>query len=67
MIEQQMRPISISRPDGLLAGSDGGAKGWAIPASLLRNAELNGLDPVTWLSDVLERVVSGEVRNNALD
>jgi len=34
---------------------------------LLQTAKLNGLDPYTWLNDVLTRIVSGEVRNNELD
>lgn len=67
MIERQMRPIGISRRNSLFAGNEGGAKSWAILASLLQTAKLNGLDPFTWLNDVLERIVSGEVRNNALD
>ena len=67
MIERLMRPIGISRRNSLFAGNEGGAKSWAILASLLQTAKLNGLDPYTWLSDVLERIVSGEVRNNELD
>jgi transposase len=67
MIERQMRPIGISRRNSLFAGNDGGARSWAILASLLQTAKLNGLDPYTWLNDVLTRIVSGEVRNNALD
>jgi len=31
-------------------------------ASLLNTAKLNGLDPETWLTDVLERIVSGPRR-----
>jgi hypothetical protein len=34
---------------------------------LLQTAKLNGLDPFTWLNDVLTRIVSGEVKNNDLD
>jgi transposase len=67
MIERQMRPIGISRRNSLFAGNDGGADSWAILASLLQTAKLNGLDPYTWLNDVLTRIVSGEVRNNELD
>ena len=67
MIERQMRPIGISRRNSLFAGSEGGAKSWAILASLLQTAKLNGLDPFTWLNDVLTRIVSGEVKNNELD
>ena len=67
MIERQMRPIGISRRNSLFAGSEGGAESWAILASLLQTAKLNGLDPFTWLNDVLTRIVSGAVKNNDLD
>ena len=33
----------------------------------LEAARLNGLDPYTWLNDVLERIVTDEVKNNDLD
>lgn len=58
-----MRPIALSRKNSLFAGSDGGA---AIPASLLNTAKLNGLDPQTYLTDVLERIVSGRTKNHQL-
>lgn len=67
MIERQMRPIGISRRNSLFAGNEGGAKSWAVCASLLQTAKLNGLDPFTWLNDVLTRIVSGEVKSNDRD
>jgi hypothetical protein len=67
MIERQMRPIGIGRRNSLFAGNEGGARSWAVLASLLQTAKLNGLDPFTWLNDVLTRIVSGEVTNNDLD
>lgn len=39
---------------------------WAILASLLTTARLNGVDPLTWLTDVLERIVSGRTKNHQL-
>jgi transposase len=66
-VERSMRPISLGRKNSLFAGSDGGAETWAILASLLNTAKLNGLDPYTYLSDVVERIVSGQVKNHALD
>jgi len=65
-VERQMRPIALGRKKSLFAGNDGGAESWAIIASLLATAKLNGLDPYTWLADVLQRIVSGEVKNNQL-
>ncbi|CCM79663.1 hypothetical protein BN77_p30094 [Rhizobium mesoamericanum STM3625] len=48
-------------------GFDGGAETWAILGSLLTTAKLNGLDPYTWLNDVLERTVSGEIKSTSLE
>jgi transposase len=65
-VERSMRPISLGRRNSLFAGSCGGAESWAVLASLLQTARLNGLDPYTWLNDVLERIVSGAVKNHQL-
>jgi hypothetical protein len=50
----------------LFAGSDSGGKHWAILASLIQTAKLNGVDPEAWLTDVLERIVSGRTKRNEL-
>lgn len=34
---------------------------------LAPDRKLNGLDPYTWLDDVLTRIISGDVLNNDLD
>lgn len=62
-----MRGIDLARKSSLFADNDGGAHSWAVLASLVQTAKLNGLDPYTWLNDVLERMVSGEVKNNQLE
>ena len=38
----------------------------SILASLLNTARLNGVDPLTWLTDVLERIVSGRTKSHQL-
>jgi hypothetical protein len=48
-------------------GSDGGARHWAIVASLVATAKLNGVEPLAWLTDVLERVVSGRTKAHELE
>lgn len=65
-VERSMRPIALGRKNSLFAGSEGGAESWAILASLLNTAKLNGLDPQTYLTDVLERIVSGRTKNHQL-
>ena len=66
-VERSMRSVAQGRKSSLFAGSEAGAHTWAVLASLLQTARLNGLDPYTWLNDVLERIVSGAVKNHELD
>ena len=65
-VERSMRPIALGRKNSLFAGSEGGAESWAILASLLNTAKLNDLDPQTYLTDVLERIVSGRTKSHQL-
>jgi len=59
--------IALGRRNSLFSGSDGGAESWAVLASLLQTARLNGLDPYEWLNDVLEKIVSGAVKSHEID
>jgi transposase len=61
------RLVALGRKNSLFAGSDGGARHWAIVASLVATAKLNGVEPLAWLTDVLERVVSGRTKSSQLD
>ena len=66
-VERSMRSVAQGRKSSLFAGSEAGARTWAVLASLLQTARLNGLDPYTCLNDVLERIVSGDGKNHELD
>ena len=66
-VERTMRPIALGRKNALFAGSESGARTWAILASLINTAKLNDLDPQTYLADVLERMISGRTPVNRLD
>src|SRR3954449_9242171 len=66
-VERTMRPIALGRKNALFAGSESGARTWAILASLINTAKLNDLDPQTYLVDVLERMISGRTPVNRLD
>lgn len=57
---------TVERSNSLFSGSEGGAESWAILASVLNTAKLNGLDPQIYLCDVLERIVSGRTKNHQL-
>jgi hypothetical protein len=66
-VERAIRPIALGRKNALFAGSGGGARHWAIAASLVATAKLNGVEPLAWLTDVLERVVSGRIKAHELE
>jgi transposase IS66-like protein len=53
----------LTRRNALFAGSDGGARSWAIVASLIQSAKLNKVEPFAYLRDVLERLVAGHPVN----
>jgi transposase len=65
-VERAIRPHTLTRKNALFAGSDGGARHWALAMTLIQTAKLNGVDPMAWLADVLERVVSGRTKANEL-
>jgi transposase len=58
IVERSMRPQALTRKNALFAGSDGGAESWAILASLIETAKLNGIDPQAWLADTLSGLVN---------
>jgi hypothetical protein len=62
-----MRPIALNRKNALFAGSDGGGEHWAVIASLVETCKLNDLNPHTYLSDVLERLVAGHPQSRIDD
>jgi len=65
-VEREIRPVVVTRKAALFAGSEGGGENWAIATTLIRTAILNGVNPQAWLTDVLERMVRGEVCSTEL-
>ena len=57
-VERSMRPIALSRKNALFAGSDEGAENWAMLASLIETCKLHGVNPQTYLTDVLTKLVN---------
>jgi hypothetical protein len=67
VVERAIRPVALGRKNALFAGSDGGARHWAIAMTLIQTAKLNGVEPMAWLTDVLERIVSRQTKATELD
>ncbi|MET4101220.1 hypothetical protein ABIE58_000637 [Roseovarius sp. MBR-78] len=54
--ERALRPIGIGRKNWLFAGADTGAETLSRAMTIIENAKLNGLDPLAYLDDVLDRI-----------
>lgn len=51
--------VAIGRKNWTFAGSEGGGK--AMAYCLIETAKMNGVDPQTWLTDVLRRIVDHKI------
>ena len=66
VVERAIRPVTIARRNALFAGSDAGARRWAIANTLIQTCKLNGIEPLAYLTNVLQRIVSGRSKNHQL-
>lgn len=55
-VERALRGIAVGRHNWLFAGSDTGAERAAILYTVITSAKLHGLDPHTYLRDVLTKL-----------
>ncbi|MCA3265857.1 MAG: IS66 family transposase [Azospirillum sp.] len=62
-VERAIRPQALTRKNALFAGSDGGAQHWACLASLIETAKLNAVDPLAYLTAVLDALAAGHPIN----
>ena len=58
-VERAIRPLVLNRKNALFAGHDRGAENWAVVASLIESCKLHGVNPETYLADVLVKLVQG--------
>jgi transposase len=66
IVERAMRPVALGRKNALFAGSPSGGQHWAIVATLIQSAKLNDVEPLAWLTDVLQRIVSARTKGTEL-
>jgi transposase len=62
-VERAIRPVILSRKNSLFAGSDEGGVNWSCWASLIETCKLNGVNPLTYITDLLTRLVNGWPEN----
>jgi transposase len=62
-VERAIRPVALGRKNHLFAGSDRGARRWAIVSTLVETAKLNDVEPYAYLADILQRMAGGHPAN----
>ena len=65
-VEREVKPVALGRRNSLFAGSSEGGETWAVLSTLINSAKLNGVDPLPWLTDVLDAVVTRRVTINEI-
>ena len=63
-VKRSIRPLALTRKNALFAGSDRGGSHWAVIASLVETCKLNGVDPQSYLCDVISRIVGGHPQSH---
>ncbi len=58
-VERAMRTVAIGRKNDLFCGSHRAAEQMATFYTLLATCRLHGVNPETWLEDVLPRIAAG--------
>ena len=59
--KRTMRPIALNRKNWLFAGSNGGEETLDRAMTLIETTKMNGLDPQSWLADMLESFHSHKI------
>ena len=65
LIENAVRPVALGRKNYLFAGSHNGARRAAVIYTMVANAKIHGLEPWTYLRDVLSRIADYPHKNLA--
>jgi transposase len=58
-VERAIRPVILSRKNSPFAGGDEGGANWTCWASLTETCKLNSVNPLTYITDLLTRLVNG--------
>jgi len=62
-VENQIRPIALTRKNALFAGNDVGAENCATLASLVATCKLSSVNPVDYIADTLRAILDGHPKS----
>ena len=66
-VENQIRPIALTRKNALFAGNEVGAENWAMLASLVATCKMSGVNPIHYLADTLRAILDGHPQSGIED
>jgi len=58
-VENQIRPLTLTRKNALFAGHDEGGRSWSRIASVIATCKLNQVEPYAWMKATLEAIADG--------
>jgi len=66
-VENQIRPIALTRKNALFAGNEVGAENWAMLASLVATCKMSDVNPVDYLDATLRAILDGHPQSGIED
>ena len=66
-VENQIRPIALTRKNALFAGNETGAKNWAMLASLVATCKMSSVNPVDYIANTLQAILDGHPKSRIED
>lgn len=66
-VENQIRPIALTRKNALFAGNEIGAENWAMLASLVATCKLADVNPVDYIAATLRAILNGHPKSDIED
>jgi transposase len=62
-VENQIRPIALTRKNALFAGHEVGAENWAMLASLIATCKMSDVNPVDYIAETLRAILDGHPKS----
>jgi len=59
LVENQIRPLTLTRKNALFAGHYEAGRSWSRLASLIATCKLNDVEPYAWMKATLEAIANG--------
>jgi len=66
-VENQIRPIALTRKNALFAGNEIGAENWAMLASLVATCKMADVNPVDYIAATLRAILDGHPQSRIED